>query len=152
MWQASLSLAQSRENLTKSVDICRKKNGTSYRSIRITEIFADASIGSGVLWWGGGHGRAWKREPDEPATAQRAPLSSPPKIPCTMTAADLIDGHVSSAQCSKAIDALLKHGLAHQEKLAENELLPGAEPHVWLVLAVKQMQPEKKLKPFKMCV
>jgi ribosome biogenesis protein UTP30 len=69
-----------------------------------------------------------------------------------MTVVDLIDGHVSAAQCTKAIDALLKHGQAHQEKLAEHELLPGSEPHVWLVLAVKRMQPEKKLKPFKMCV
>jgi hypothetical protein len=68
-----------------------------------------------------------------------------------MAVADTIDGHVSTAQCAKAIDALLKHGHAHQEKLAEHELLPGSEPHVWLVLAVKRMQPEKKLKPFKMC-
>jgi ribosome biogenesis protein UTP30 len=68
-----------------------------------------------------------------------------------MAVADLIDGHVSVAQCTKAANALLNHARAHQEKVAEHELLPGAEPHVWLVLAVKRMQPEKKLKPFKMC-
>jgi ribosome biogenesis protein UTP30 len=65
---------------------------------------------------------------------------------------DLIDEHVSAAQCSKAVESLLKHSRAHQEKQDESELLPGAEPHVWLVLAVKKMVPEKKLKPFRMYV
>lgn len=69
-----------------------------------------------------------------------------------MAVVDLIDEHISTAQCTKAIDALLKHGQAYQEKLAEHELLPGSEPHVWLVLGVKRTQPEKKLKPHKMCV
>lgn len=63
---------------------------------------------------------------------------------------DLIDSRVSAKQCQRALDALLKHARASEKKREENELLPGKEQHVWLVLAVKQMYPEKKLKPFKM--
>jgi hypothetical protein len=65
---------------------------------------------------------------------------------------ELIDDHVSPVQCARAVKALLKHAHAAENKRAESELLPGAEQHVWLVLAVKQMHPEKKLKPFRMCV
>lgn len=65
---------------------------------------------------------------------------------------ELIDSHVSVKQCHRAVDALLKHARAAEKKREESELLPGKEQHVWLVLAVKQMHPEKKLKPFKMCV
>lgn len=63
----------------------------------------------------------------------------------------LIDAHVSTQQCQRAVDALLKHALAHEEKRAEHELLPGKEQNVWLQFTVKKMQAEKKLKPVKMC-
>jgi len=65
----------------------------------------------------------------------------------------LIDSKVSTAQCKLAVDALLKHALAHQDAKEQNELLPDrTEQYVWLVVAVKKMFPERKLKPFKMCV
>lgn len=66
------------------------------------------------------------------------------------TGPELIDEHVSAAQSQRAVDALLKHVNKIQEEKAKTELLPGREQHVWLVLTVKQMQAEKKLKPFKM--
>ena len=69
-----------------------------------------------------------------------------------MAQADLIDDHVSSNQCQLAVEALLKHEQHRQEKLQESQLLPGKEQNVWLVLTTKQMHPEKKLKPHKMCV
>lgn len=62
----------------------------------------------------------------------------------------LIDEHVSLNQCKKAIDALHAFQSKKDEKAAETELLPGKEQFVWLQVAVKKMQPEKKLKPFKM--
>ncbi|KAI0345653.1 ribosomal protein L1 [Trametopsis cervina] len=64
-----------------------------------------------------------------------------------MLESDLIDEHVSEKQCELAVDALLKHEQRRQEKLQETQLLPGKEQNVWLVLTVKQMQPQKKLKP-----
>lgn len=64
----------------------------------------------------------------------------------------LIDSHVSLRQCKLAIDALHAHCLKLEEKAAETELLPGKEQFIWLQVAVKKMQPEKKIKPFKMCV
>ena len=65
----------------------------------------------------------------------------------------LIDSKVSTAQCKLAVDALLKHALAHQAAKEQNELLPDrTEQYIWLVVAVKKMFPERKLKPFKMCV
>jgi len=65
----------------------------------------------------------------------------------------LIDSNVSTAQCKLAVDALLKHALAHQATKEQNELLPDrTEQYVWLVVAVKKMFPERKLRPFKMCV
>ncbi len=67
-----------------------------------------------------------------------------------MAQVDLIDEHVSSKQCELAVAALLKHEQQRQEKLQESQLLPGKEQNVWLVLTVKQMHPEKKLKPHKM--
>ncbi|KAI0060377.1 ribosomal protein L1 [Artomyces pyxidatus] len=66
-----------------------------------------------------------------------------------MSKAELIDDHVSAQQCKRAVTALLDHALKHQQKREESELLPGKEQHVWLQVAVKQMQPEKKIKPFK---
>ena len=65
----------------------------------------------------------------------------------------LIDSKVSTAQCKLAVDALLKHALAHQAAKEQNELLPDrTEQYIWLVVAVKKMFPERKLKPFKMYV
>jgi ribosome biogenesis protein UTP30 len=64
----------------------------------------------------------------------------------------LIDAHVSVSQCKLAIDALRTHELKKEEKQQGLELLPGKEEVVWLVLATKQVHPEKKLTPFKMCV
>ncbi|KAH9831357.1 ribosomal protein L1 [Rhodofomes roseus] len=62
---------------------------------------------------------------------------------------ELIDEHVSLSQSKRAVDALLSHAVKIQEKKAQTELLPGKEQNVWLAVTVKQMQPEKKLKPFK---
>jgi ribosome biogenesis protein UTP30 len=67
-----------------------------------------------------------------------------------MAVDELIDSHVSTSQCKRAVDALLKHAISEQKKREESELLPGKEQHIWLVLAVKRMHAEKKLKPFKM--
>ena len=69
-----------------------------------------------------------------------------------MTEKSLIDDHVSPKQCKLAVEALLKHETKRQQKLEESELLPGKEPLVWLSVTVKQMHPEKKLKPHKMYV
>ena len=67
-----------------------------------------------------------------------------------MVAPDLIDNHVSAKQCKLAVEALLKHETKRQAKLEESSLLPGKEQYVWLQVTVKQMHPEKKLKPHKM--
>lgn len=64
----------------------------------------------------------------------------------------LIDEHVSMRQCKRAIESLHAHSSKREQKEAETELLPGKEQHVWLQVAVKKMQPEKKIKPFKMYV
>lgn len=63
---------------------------------------------------------------------------------------ELIDEHVSVNQSKLAVDALVSHASKIQEKKAQTELLPGKEQNVWLMVTVKQMHPEKKLKPFKM--
>lgn len=65
-------------------------------------------------------------------------------------AKDLIGEHVSERQCKLAVNALLEHVRKIEEKKAEKELLPGKEQNVWFVVTVKQMHPEKKLKPYKM--
>ena len=62
----------------------------------------------------------------------------------------LINSHVSLRQSKLAINALHAHTLKKEEKAAETELLPGKEQYVWLQVAVKKMQPVKKIKPFKM--
>lgn len=67
-----------------------------------------------------------------------------------MSTSGLIDEHVSEKQCKLAINALLDHTLKTQEKKQEKELLAGKEQNVWLVVAVRQMHPEKKLKPHRM--
>ncbi|KIJ54798.1 hypothetical protein M422DRAFT_775026 [Sphaerobolus stellatus SS14] len=59
----------------------------------------------------------------------------------------LIDAHVSTEQCQKAVTSLMKYAKSKQEKEEETELLPGKEQHVWLVTTVKKMQPTKSLKP-----
>lgn len=64
----------------------------------------------------------------------------------------LIDSHVSLRQCKLAVEALHSHSAKKEQKAAETELLPGKEQHLWLQVAVKKMQPEKKIKPFKMWV
>lgn len=65
----------------------------------------------------------------------------------------LIDSKVSTTQCKLAVDALLKHAIAHQAAKEQNELLPDrTEQYIWLVVAVKKMFPERELKPFNMCV
>ncbi|EJC98145.1 ribosomal protein L1 [Fomitiporia mediterranea MF3/22] len=62
---------------------------------------------------------------------------------------ELIDSHVSKSQCEKAITALLKHATKIAKQKENTELLPGKEENIWLVLSVKKVIPEKKLKPFK---
>ncbi len=69
-----------------------------------------------------------------------------------MSKTELVDEHVSAQQCKLAVDALLQHEVKRQEKKQQTELLPGKEQNVWLVVTVKQMHPEKKLKPHRMCV
>jgi ribosome biogenesis protein UTP30 len=64
----------------------------------------------------------------------------------------LIDAHLSTSQSQLAINALLKHSQKAKEKNEERELLGGREEAIWLVVAVKRMHPEKKLKPYTMCV
>ncbi|PSR71672.1 hypothetical protein PHLCEN_2v12446 [Hermanssonia centrifuga] len=64
-----------------------------------------------------------------------------------MSKTELVDEHVSAQQCKLAVDALLQHEVKRQEKKQQTELLPGKEQNVWLVVTVKQMHPEKKLKP-----
>ena len=64
----------------------------------------------------------------------------------------LIDDHVSAQHCKRAVDALLAHATKFEEDKAAHQLLPGKEPNVWLVVNTKVMQPEKKIKPARMCV
>lgn len=67
-----------------------------------------------------------------------------------MATDEIIDEHVSLNQSRLAVEALLSHASKFQEKKSQTELLPGKEQNVWLTVAVKQMHPEKKLKPHKM--
>ncbi|KAG8684527.1 hypothetical protein FRC09_015331 [Ceratobasidium sp. 395] len=60
----------------------------------------------------------------------------------------LIDSHVSVKQVKLAVDALLKHAAKVQEERDETELLGAKDELVWLNVNVKQVHPEKKLKPF----
>lgn len=64
-----------------------------------------------------------------------------------MAPKELIDDHVSEKQCKLAVNALLDHAVKVQEKKQETELLADKEQNVWLVITVKQMHPEKNLKP-----
>ena len=63
-----------------------------------------------------------------------------------------IDSHVAVEQAEKAIDALYKHAIKFQKEKESEELLPGKEQNIWLVIGVKKIYPEGKLKPFRMYV
>ncbi|KAI0075089.1 ribosomal protein L1 [Panus rudis PR-1116 ss-1] len=69
-----------------------------------------------------------------------------------MAQSDLIDGKVSEKQCDLAVKALLKHVAKHQEKKEATDLLGAREQFVWLQVTVKQMHPERKLKPHRIPV
>jgi ribosome biogenesis protein UTP30 len=62
----------------------------------------------------------------------------------------LIDSHVSLRQSKLAVNALYAYSLKKAQKAAETEILLGKEGYVWLQVAVKKMQPVKKINPFKM--
>ena len=64
----------------------------------------------------------------------------------------LIDSHVSTEQLKRAVNALLSHALKIYQKKQDTELLPAKEESVWLVVAVKTIRREKKLKPRRMYV
>ncbi|KAG5222577.1 ribosomal protein L1p/L10e family-domain-containing protein [Salix suchowensis] len=51
---------------------------------------------------------------------------------------ELIDSHVSLVQCTRAVDALVAHESKAEEARNENELLPGKEQNVWLVVTINQ--------------
>ncbi|KAF7966404.1 hypothetical protein HWV62_38442 [Athelia sp. TMB] len=61
----------------------------------------------------------------------------------------LVDSHVSLNQCGLAIEALHAHTSKADAKAEETELLPGKEQFLWLQIAVKKTQAQKKHKPFK---
>jgi len=64
----------------------------------------------------------------------------------------LIDEHVSTKQCEKAIEALLKYTQKRRAEEDESTLFRDEEQAIWLVIALKQMQPNAhKLKPHRMC-
>lgn len=67
-----------------------------------------------------------------------------------MAQTELIDGRVSVNQCKLAVDALYAHETKKEKKLAETELLPRKEPHIWLNVSVKKIPSGLKLKPAKM--
>ena len=63
----------------------------------------------------------------------------------------LIDKHVSTKQCEKAIEALLKYTQKRRAEEDESTLFRDEEQAIWLVIALKQMQPTgHKLKPHRM--
>lgn len=67
-----------------------------------------------------------------------------------MAVDELIGEHVSLMQCKKAVTSLTTHVTKVTKQKEGNELLPGKEENVWLVLSVKKTTPEKKLKPHRM--
>lgn len=69
-----------------------------------------------------------------------------------MAQTELIDGHVSLEQCSKAVDSLHAHQIKEKEKFEEGQLLPAREQYLWLNVTVKTIPAAHKLKPVKMCV
>jgi ribosome biogenesis protein UTP30 len=65
----------------------------------------------------------------------------------------LIDKHVSTKQCEKAIEALLKYTQKRRAEEDESTLFRDEEQAIWLVIALKQIQPNAyKLKPHRMYV
>lgn len=65
----------------------------------------------------------------------------------------LIDKHVSTKLCEKAIEALLKYTQKRRAEEDESTLFRDEEQAIWLVIGLKQMQPNAyKLKPHRMCV
>ncbi|KAJ6463323.1 ribosomal protein L1, partial [Mycena sanguinolenta] len=61
----------------------------------------------------------------------------------------LIDGHVSDAQCKKAVDALHAHITKHAQKKEGTELLGGKDQNIWLNVSVKKIASAHKFKPVK---
>ncbi|BGP27656.1 ribosomal protein L1 superfamily protein [Rhodotorula toruloides] len=80
----------------------------------------------------------WK--PASVAPRQLPPLPARPDIP------------VSSAQCEKALNALLKHVENVQEKRGEEELLGEQEEKVFLVVGLKQAPKRETHKPVRIPV
>lgn len=69
-----------------------------------------------------------------------------------MVQTELVDEHVSLAQCSKAVNALCARELKKKEKFEEGQLLPAREQNLWLNVTVKTIPTGHRLKPVKMCV
>lgn len=63
---------------------------------------------------------------------------------------DLLDSHLSLKQCKLAVEALHTNQTKLRAEKEKDELLPSKEPNIWLVLAVKKMQPKQKIMPFRM--
>jgi len=65
----------------------------------------------------------------------------------------VIDKHVSKKQCERAIEALLTFTQKRRAEEDESTLFRDEEKAIWLVIALKQMQPNAyKLKPHRMYV
>ncbi|KAF7373440.1 hypothetical protein MSAN_00553700 [Mycena sanguinolenta] len=64
-------------------------------------------------------------------------------------AMNLIDGHVSDAQCKKAVEALHAHITKHAQKKEGTELLGGKDQNIWLNVSVKKIASAHKFKPVK---
>lgn len=62
----------------------------------------------------------------------------------------LIGEHVSSQAIERATSALCTYISKRRDQANEDELLGSREDFVWLVVSVKHMSPEKKLKPYRM--
>ncbi|TFK39082.1 ribosomal protein L1p/L10e family-domain-containing protein [Crucibulum laeve] len=65
---------------------------------------------------------------------------------------ELVDARVSLNQCKKAVEALHSHETKKQQKLDENELLPGKEQNIWLNVTVKRIPAGHRFKPCKIPV
>ncbi|KAL7411386.1 ribosomal protein L1p/L10e family-domain-containing protein [Mrakia frigida] len=69
-------------------------------------------------------------------------------VASTSTTPSLVDGHVSYAQAEKAVNALSSYAVKARAQKEDTELIVKEE-NVWLVVATKSINPEKKLKPIK---
>ena len=65
------------------------------------------------------------------------------------SAATVVDGHVSVAQAEKAVKALSAYAVKARAEKEDTELIVKDE-NVWLVVATKSINPQKKLKPITM--